>query len=187
MKLRILSAIIYASTTFALEGFFDGFYGGEPITHPGGLIYAAYVATLGACLFAIATVLSLFSVRLGLIFGDGNSLLRGSAVDLAEEGGYILVGPMGYNPQGWFGSPVIVMNGGPGRGKGPGAGKGGPPPTPEPPNLAELSEKDVMDVLALVRREFTVDEKRTYLMGHSMAARKLETRKGRDAVAACTW
>ena len=105
-------------------------------------------------------------VALHGVFGDGNALLRGSAIDLAEEGGYIMVGPMGYNPQGWFGSPVIVMNGGPGRG--PGARKGGPPPTPEPPNLAELSEKDVMNVLAIVRKEFTIDDKRTYLMGHSM-------------------
>ena len=107
-------------------------------------------------------------VALHGVFGDGNSLLRGSALDLAEEGGYVLVGPMGYNEQGWFGSPVIVMNGGPGRGKGPGAGKGGPPPTPDPPNLAELSEKDVLNVLAIVRKEFTIDDKRTYLMGHSM-------------------
>jgi predicted esterase len=119
--------------------------------------------------------------------GDGNSLLRGNALDLAEEGGYILVGPMGYNTQGWFGSPVIVMGGGAGRGKGapgaakgpggapgpakggPGAGKGGGRGgTPEPTNLAELSEKDVMNVLALVRKEFNVDSRRTYLMGHSM-------------------
>ena len=107
-------------------------------------------------------------VALHGVFGDGNSLLRGSAIDLAEEGGYVLVGPMGYNPQGWYGSPVIVMNGGPGKGKGPGAAKGGPPPTPEPPNLAELSEKDVMNVLELMRKEFTIDDKRTYLMGHSM-------------------
>lgn len=107
-------------------------------------------------------------VALHGVFGDGNALLRGSALDLAEDGGYIMVGPMGYNPQGWFGSPVIVMNGGPGRGRGPGAARGGPPPTPEPPNLAELSEKDVMNVLALVRKEFTIDDKRTYLMGHSM-------------------
>ena len=99
-------------------------------------------------------------VALHGVYGDGNALLRGSALDLAEEGGYILVGPMGYNPQGWFGSPVIVMNGGP--------GKGGPPPTPEPPNLAELSEKDVMNVLAIMRKEFSIDDKRTYLMGHSM-------------------
>jgi poly(3-hydroxybutyrate) depolymerase len=107
-------------------------------------------------------------VALHGVYGDGNSLLRGNALDLAEEGGYILVGPMGYNTQGWFGSPVIVMNGGPGKGKGPGAAKGGPPPTPEPPNLAELSEKDVLNVLAIVRKEFTIDDKRTYLMGHSM-------------------
>jgi poly(3-hydroxybutyrate) depolymerase len=37
-----------------------------------------------------------------------------------------------------------------------------------PANLGELSEKDVMNVLALVRKEFNVDEKRIYLMGHSM-------------------
>ncbi len=109
-------------------------------------------------------------VALHGVFGDGNALLRGEALDLAEAGGYVLVGPMGYNPQGWYGSPVIVMNGPPGqgKGKGPGAAKGGPPPAPEPPNLAELSEKDVMNVLAIVRKEFSIDDKRTYLMGHSM-------------------
>jgi poly(3-hydroxybutyrate) depolymerase len=85
--------------------------------------------------------------------GSPNSLLRGNALDLAEAGGYILVGPMGYNPGGWYGSPVI--------------GRRGAPP-PQPPNLAELSEKDVLNVLDLVRREFNVDERRTYLMGHSM-------------------
>lgn len=37
-----------------------------------------------------------------------------------------------------------------------------------PANLAELSEKDVLNVLELVRKEFNVDEKRIYLMGHSM-------------------
>jgi hypothetical protein len=42
------------------------------------------------------------------------------------------------------------------------------PQTQEPPNLAELSEKDVMNVLGIVRNEFTVDDKHTYLMGHSM-------------------
>jgi predicted esterase len=101
--------------------------------------------------------------------GDGNSLLRGNALDLAEEGGYILVGPMGYNTQGWFGSPVINAGG---RGKGPGAGKGpgGAPVAAGPPNLTELSEKDVLNVLEMMRKEFNVDEHRTYLMGHSMGA-----------------
>lgn len=45
-----------------------------------------------------------------------------------------------------------------------GLGRGGDAPE----NLGELSEKDVMNVLELVRREFTIDEKRIYLMGHSM-------------------
>jgi dipeptidyl aminopeptidase/acylaminoacyl peptidase len=31
-----------------------------------------------------------------------------------------------------------------------------------------LSEKDVMNVIGMVRKEFNVDDKRIYLMGHSM-------------------
>jgi predicted peptidase len=34
--------------------------------------------------------------------------------------------------------------------------------------VAELSEKDAMNVLAMVRKEFNIDDKRIYLMGHSM-------------------
>jgi poly(3-hydroxybutyrate) depolymerase len=37
-----------------------------------------------------------------------------------------------------------------------------------PKNLGELSEKDVLNVLELVRKEFTIDDKRVYLIGHSM-------------------
>jgi len=84
--------------------------------------------------------------------GDSNFIVRGRLVDLAEENGYIVVGPMGYNATGWYGSPVIVIGGG----------------SVDPPNLAELSEKDVLNVLAIARSEFNVDPKRTYLMGHSM-------------------
>lgn len=110
--------------------------------------------------------------------GDGNSLLRGAALEQAEAGGYILVGPMGYNPSGWFGSPVIVMGGrGRGRGGPPGAaGTAGAPDAaapaapagPPPDRLAELSELDVRTVIKMIRDEFTVDDDRTYLMGHSM-------------------
>jgi len=112
--------------------------------------------------------------------GTHNSLLRGNALDLAEQGGCILVGPMGYNPRGWYGVPST------GRGRragapnaaavppaNPAAGRQGPPPgaffdANDPPNLRELSEKDVLNVLDLVRKEFNLDEQRTYLMGHSM-------------------
>src|SRR5438093_13759764 len=37
--------------------------------------------------------------------GDPNTLLRGNSLQLAEEGGYILVGPMCYNYGGWYGTP----------------------------------------------------------------------------------
>ena len=84
--------------------------------------------------------------------GDSNFIVRGRLIDLAEEGGYIVVGPMGYNITGWYGSPVIVIGGG----------------EVKPANLTELSEKDVLNVLDMARKEFNVDPKRTYLMGHSM-------------------
>jgi predicted peptidase len=35
---------------------------------------------------------------------------------------------------------------------------------------AELSEKDVMEVLRLMKANYTVDESRIYLLGHSMGA-----------------
>ena len=69
--------------------------------------------------------------------------------DLAEKHGYIVAAPMGYNSGGWYGNK-------------PPFGK------PNPENLYDLSEKDVLNVLEIVRKEFTVDPDRTYLMGHSM-------------------
>jgi predicted peptidase len=118
--------------------------------------------------------------------GAPQTIMMGkTAIDLAEEAGYILVSPMGYNTGGWYGSPVGT---GPGRGK----GKGAPPAAPDaaakgpgdgaakgkgfggfgggnqPANLRELSEKDTMNVIAMVRKEFKIDDKRIYIMGHSM-------------------
>lgn len=95
----------------------------------------------------------------GLGIGPGY-MCQGKAIDLADEGGYILVAPLGYNVGGWYGSPVMNLSG---RGA-----KGGAPAPAPPANLAELSEKDVFNVLAMMRQEFNVDPNRTYLMGHSM-------------------
>ena len=118
--------------------------------------------------------------------GTHTTMMRANALDLAEAGGYILLAPMGYNPRGWYGIPA-----GPRRGGGPppnaapnpnavnpsGApaapGRQGPPRgalagANDPPNVRELSEKDTLNVLELLRKEFKVDDKRTYLMGHSM-------------------
>ena len=110
-------------------------------------------------------------------------MLTKEAVDLAEEGGYILVGPMGYNVRGWYGIPMGKKPSPPGAPSKkakktetvpPDANSKPKPKTSlffnpnDPPNLRELSEKDVMNVLDIVRNEFNVDENRIYLMGHSM-------------------
>jgi len=72
----------------------------------------------------------------------------------AEKHGYCVVAPMGYNSRGWYGS------------LGKRAARWRRPGDPE--NLGELSEKDVMNVLAIIRDEFPIDPNRIYLMGHSM-------------------
>jgi len=125
--------------------------------------------------------------------GDQNTMMRFGSVQAAEEGGYILVAPMGYNSSGWYGAPAsmaagtgganggVGMGGPPRGGAGgpPGAGPGGPPGGPRaarpiPTTLgvsnevSQRSEKDVMTVLDMIRKEFNVDEKRIYIMGHSM-------------------
>lgn len=69
--------------------------------------------------------------------------------DLAEKHGYIIAAPMGYNSSGWYGALDLTKKA-------------------DPPNLGELSEKDVMNVLGIVRKEYNVDSNRIYLMGHSM-------------------
>ncbi|MBZ5581589.1 MAG: hypothetical protein LAQ30_05175 [Acidobacteriia bacterium] len=62
----------------------------------------------------------------------------------------------------------------PGRAGGRGMGRGMPEPggtkETDRAKVAELSEKDAMNVLAMVRKEFNVDENRIYLMGHSLGA-----------------
>ena len=49
-------------------------------------------------------------------------------------------------------------------------GRGGPGGTKETDSakVAELSEKDAMNVLEMVRKEFNIDDNRIYLMGHSL-------------------
>jgi predicted esterase len=110
--------------------------------------------------------------------GAGPSIMvTKQAVDLAEEGGYILVAPMGYNERGWYGMPFSIPAGKTPPQNAQTGDNAAPKPKPkaslffnpsDPPNLHELSEKDVMNVLDIVRREYNVDENRIYLMGHSM-------------------
>ena len=66
-------------------------------------------------------------------------------LDQAEANGYIVVTPLGYIRRGWYGSREL-----------------------DDMQDAQRSEQDVMNVLQLMRDEFSVDSNRIYLWGHSM-------------------
>lgn len=136
-------------------------------------------------------------VSLHGIGGNHLTMMRPNAIDLAEAGGYILLAPMGYNPRGWYGAPApgggrrgAPPAGAPAAATPAGAAPAAPPAGApgaappqgrrgaipanilsdpnDPPNLRELSEKETLEVVDLIRKEFKVDDDRTYLMGHSM-------------------
>ena len=73
----------------------------------------------------------------------------------AEEHGFLVVAPFGYNSRGWYGSR--------------GLGKSGfRDVETDPENLGELSEQDVSNVIERTLKAMNVDRSRVYLMGHSM-------------------
>jgi len=90
---------------------------------------------------------------------------------LCDKYGYIFVAPMGYSISGWYGAPMTVPGG-------PPAASGNQPqrpmPAPQTGSAAEqlqerqFSEQDVLNVMALVKKEYHTDPDRTFLMGHSM-------------------
>ena len=139
--------------------------------------------------------------------GNARSLLVNTALQQAEDGGYILVGVMGYSPMGGFGMDMSSMGARGGRGRGAattpatatattpttattpaatatpqtqtaaparGPARGGRGPTAggtavtDSAKVSQLSEKDVLDVLDLVQKNYTIDENRIYLLGHSL-------------------
>jgi predicted esterase len=71
---------------------------------------------------------------------------------LAEERGYIVVAPLGYRVDGFYGFSLSTDA------------------TPGDRRRVELSEQDVLEVLKRARAEYRIDESRIYLMGHSMGA-----------------
>jgi predicted peptidase len=85
---------------------------------------------------------------------------------LLEQHGFIFVAPMGLAADGWYGAPLSIP------GSAPRSSGAAPPPqvrtSEEETRYRGLSEADVMNVLALVRKEYTIDPNRIYLMGHSM-------------------
>ncbi len=107
--------------------------------------------------------------------GTTLTIVRGTAVDLAEAGGYILVGAIGYNNRAGFGvaaRPPRAPTAGATPPPAPAADRPQPPMVggtaePDPAKVTAYSEQDVMNVLAMVRKEFNIDDKRIYLVGHS--------------------
>ena len=91
--------------------------------------------------------------------------------DLLEKYGFIFVSPMGYHEFGAYGAmfvprlPAVAYPG-----VAPNTvGERRPKWTPEEAaKVNELSEKDVMNVLDIVEKEYAIDLSRVYLMGHSM-------------------
>jgi predicted esterase len=71
---------------------------------------------------------------------------------LAEKHGMLLAAPLGYRVDGFYGSRVMRDEDVAARRRG------------------EYSEKDVLEVLRLMKANYNVDESRIYLIGHSMGA-----------------
>lgn len=70
---------------------------------------------------------------------------------LAEKHGFLLAAPHGFRVDGFYGSPMMSTDAAARR-------------------RSEYSEKDVLEVLRLMKSNYKVDESRIYLIGHSMGA-----------------
>lgn len=93
-------------------------------------------------------------------------------VDFAQRNGFIMVTPLGYRSVGGFGAPLLPTRS-PTATLPPGRTAAQAQALAKeaqslPANIRELSEKDVMHVLEIVRKEFNVEPNRIYLWGHSM-------------------
>jgi dienelactone hydrolase len=95
--------------------------------------------------------------------------------NLGEKNGYLLVCPMGYHPSGGYNSGMIKSLAGTAP-TATSAGARGPASgvvVPQHANgmtrarVGELSEQDAMNVFELVKREYPIDPKRTFLFGYS--------------------
>jgi predicted esterase len=73
-------------------------------------------------------------------------------VALAEQHGFLMTAPLGYRPDGFYGAGAGTTNDAAVR------------------RRTALSEQDVLEVVRLMKIHYRVDERRVYLIGHSMGA-----------------
>jgi predicted esterase len=71
--------------------------------------------------------------------------------ELAEKHGFLLAAPLGFRRDGFYGSQMTSAD-------------------PIARRRSEYSEKDVLEVLRLMKAAYNVDDSRVYLIGHSMGA-----------------
>lgn len=101
---------------------------------------------------------------------DENRYLDGhdkQLLHLAEEHGYVLVSPLGYNRFGAYGTPLklpAVF------GQPQAAAAQRAAVTPQEQRSLQLSEKDVINVLEIVLNEYPIEHEAVFLMGHSMGS-----------------
>jgi predicted peptidase len=95
--------------------------------------------------------------------------LQGQLFRLADLYGYILVAPLGYGKSGGYGnimtSPVAAANATRAGGAGPAQMSAA-----ETARIAALSEKDTLNVLEMVAKEYNIDSTRIFVMGNSMGS-----------------
>lgn len=84
---------------------------------------------------------------------------------LAEQHGYLVVCPMGYRPSAGWGANSL--NRPPANSAAAAGGRGGFAADPSRLRQGGLSEKDALNVLDLVTKEYPIDSSRIYLFGHS--------------------
>lgn len=90
---------------------------------------------------------------------------------LCDQYGFIFVAPMGYSVSGWYGAPMSIPGAPPEQPANEPKREFPPPQTGTPAEQLrerQLSEQDVLNVIDLVNKEYTITPGRTYLMGHSM-------------------
>lgn len=95
----------------------------------------------------------------GANLDDDDSMERAGGLlpQLAEQRGVILLAPLGYRMNSMYGAPIPAR-----------FATAGSPIAGIDPDRAALSEKDVLNLVDLVSKEYDVDRSRIYLSGNSM-------------------